>query len=245
MPFRAEQRHRDEFERDGYTIFRSLLPPSLLADLRCAAADASRIARERHGDCAQRLQPIFDVPGIDPRPFRDFAELPELQEAIRAVLTPQHWHGSERLGLLVDPAVAFTTRWHRDAFLPERAERFQREAVDPALYNQCNCPLHPDRSLLIVPRSHLRPNTEAEVRHAGARQGHRITGAWADLLAYADAMPGAMRVELDAGDYALYRASMWHVGIYSPSIRRATLHDHVDTEASVAWRREMAAVVRG
>jgi hypothetical protein len=244
MPFRAEARHRDEFERGGYTIFRSLLPPSLLADLRRASADASRIARERQGDYAQRLQPISEVAGIDPGPFRDFAELPELQAAIRSVLSPRHWHGSPRLGLLIEPATAFATAWHRDAFRPDAVDRFHREAVDPELYNQCNCPLYPDRSLLIVPRSHLRRDTDAEVAHAGSHANKRATGTWEELLAYADGMPGAMRVELEPGDYALYRASMWHCGIYSPSIRRATLHDHVDTEASVAWRREMAALTK-
>jgi hypothetical protein len=242
MPFRVEQRHREEFERDGYTIFRSLLPPSLLADLRRAAGDAARIAREQQGDYAQRLQPIYDVPGIDPRPFREFAELPELQEAVRSVLSPHHWHGSPRLGLLVEPVQPFATAWHRDG-RKERSDDFYRETMDPDLYNQCNCPLYPDRSLLIVPRSCFRRDTEAEAAHARSRDGWRTTGTFGELSAYADGMPGAMRVELEPGDYALYRASMWHIGVYSPDIRRATLHDHVDTEASIAWRARGAAAV--
>jgi len=42
-------------------------------------------------------------------------------------------------------------------------------------------------------------------------------------------MPRAVRLHLDAGDFALYRNSGYHLGCYLPGKRRATLHDSVNT----------------
>jgi hypothetical protein len=55
-------------------------------------------------------------------------------------------------------------------------------------------------------------------------------------LEYCRSMPGAQQLYLEAGDFALYRASMWHLGNYVPYSKRATLHDGVLTPRSGAWR---------
>ncbi len=46
-----------------------------------------------------------------------------------------------------------------------------------------------------------------------------------------------MRLVLDAGDYALYRNVMWHLGNYVPYRIRATLHGMIPTPAYWEWIR--------
>lgn len=54
-------------------------------------------------------------------------------------------------------------------------------------------------------------------------------------------MPGAKRLYLEAGDLALYRSTLWHIGNYVPYKKRATLHDNAMTPEYVAWRDEVRA----
>ncbi|HYF51741.1 MAG TPA: hypothetical protein VEJ63_20160, partial [Planctomycetota bacterium] len=63
-------------------------------------------------------------------------------------------------------------------------------------------------------------------------------------LNYCLKMPGAVRLELNAGDLCLYRNCMWHLGNYLPYKRRATLHDFVDTPAYQRFRVEFPAKAR-
>ena len=44
---------------------------------------------------------------------------------------------------------------------------------------------------------------------------------------------------LAAGDFCLYRNSLWHLGNYVPYAQRATLHDAVDTDEFESWRAEV------
>jgi hypothetical protein len=48
-------------------------------------------------------------------------------------------------------------------------------------------------------------------------------------------MPGATQVHLRAGDFAMYRNSLWHIGSYVPYVKRATLHDIIDTPTMDEW----------
>ena len=86
------------------------------------------------------------------------------------------------------------------------------------------------------PGSHLRPDLpreraafphfpprKPEVDDLGYAQRERT------CLEYCRQMPGAERLVLDAGDFALYRNSLWHIGNYVPYRKRATLHDSVRT----------------
>jgi hypothetical protein len=50
-----------------------------------------------------------------------------------------------------------------------------------------------------------------------------------DCLAYVTGMPGAFQLCLNAGDFALYRSSAWHIGNYVPYRKRATIHDFCGT----------------
>ena len=51
-------------------------------------------------------------------------------------------------------------------------------------------------------------------------------------------MPGAVRLRLNAGDCAVYRNTLWHLGSYLPYRKRATLHDAVETPEYAAWWRK-------
>ena len=57
-------------------------------------------------------------------------------------------------------------------------------------------------------------------------------------------MPGAVQLHLEAGDFCLYRNTLWHLGNYLPYRRRATLHDAVDTDEFFAWREETLEDIR-
>ena len=81
MAFELSERHIDEFKTRGYTVFRQVVPPSLIRDLRAASDDARRMAREKGGPQVQRLQPVAAYE-IDQRPFADFSELPDLVDAV-------------------------------------------------------------------------------------------------------------------------------------------------------------------
>ena len=115
MAFKFSDQHIDEYHTLGYAIFRKILPPSLIRDLRCVSEKARQIAREERGPQAQRLQPV-DNYDIDQGPFVDYAELPELVDATARVLTASHRHGNRNiLGILLEPAeLPYCTNWHRD-----------------------------------------------------------------------------------------------------------------------------------
>ncbi len=239
--------HVDEYLTQGFTVFRRILPTSLIADLRRVADDAHALAKRLHGPQAQRLQPVGNHP-IDQRPFRDYAELPALVDAVRRVLGPQHAHsgGLTCLGILFHPADhPYTTGWHRDwrdgTAVP--VESWREHFSDLAFFNQANCPLYDDSCTWVVPGSHLRwQDTSREA--ALNRETHPApTYAGSDvnsehqLFDYCRSMPGAVQLRLGPGDYALYRNTLWHLGCYLPYQRRATLHDGVDTPEFLAWRR--------
>lgn len=44
-------------------------------------------------------------------------------------------------------------------------------------------------------------------------------------LEYCRSMPGAVPLHLEAGDFALYQSTLWHIGNYVSYSKRATLHD--------------------
>jgi hypothetical protein len=239
----------EEYHTLGYTVFRQILPPSLIADLRRVTDKARDIARERSGEQAQRLQPVgaYD---LDQGPFQDYADLPELVDAIARVLSPRHRHGSRDLfGVLLDPGeMPWCTAWHRDwrDNMPGLdIAMWERSMGDGELFNQINCALYEDNCTWVVPGSHLRLDSPEE--QAGFPEGS-IPGAKLDGLTYEEreragldycrTMPGAVRLCLDAGDFALYRNTLWHLGNYAPHLKRATLHDSADTPEFAEWRRK-------
>jgi hypothetical protein len=166
MPFQFSDHHIDEYCTHGYTVFRSILPPSLLTDLRRVTDRAREIAREKHDPQAQRLQPVCAY-DLDPGPFEAFGELPPLRDAIARVLSPRHTFANPSLlGVLIEPAERpWCTKWHRD--WRDNAPGLDVaawEAVfhDRSYFNQVNCALYQDSSTWVVPGSHLRDDLQRE-----------------------------------------------------------------------------------
>lgn len=243
----STEQHRQVYQTEGYTILRGLIPPTLLADLRCQTDKAREIARKQHGAQAQRLQPVYTYHELDPKPFRDFLNLPRLQAIVEGVLDTEH-HESDNMGVLFEPEEsAWCTAWHRDwGYNAPHVdlEAFFDSISNLQMYNQLNGALYDDQSLWVVPGSHARRDTDDEQAafeaipppppklHAGMGEAERERVC----LDYVRSMPGAEPVSLFAGDVAFYRACQWHIGNYVPYTRRATLHDGFYGEEDRAWK---------
>ncbi|HYF48289.1 MAG TPA: hypothetical protein VEJ63_02725 [Planctomycetota bacterium] len=244
MAFTFSDRHIEEYYHHGFTVFRGILPVSLVSDLRRVCDTAREVARAKHGKQTQRLQPVRQYgEQFDLKPFRDYAELPELADAVQRVLTPRHsLAGLERTGIFFEPAeTPWCTNWHRD--ITERSDgvdpaEFRQLWADDTFFTQINCALYTDTSTWYVPASDGRPDVAGE-REAAAKMP-KLDGLNNDerervCLEYARSMPGAVQLVLEAGDLALYRPNGWHIGNYVPYRKRATLHDSAWTTDTRAW----------
>ena len=249
MSFVFSDRHIEEYHTLGYTVFERILPPSLLEDLRRVCQQAALLARSEKGPQTQRLQPL-ERDDLDQGPLVDYAELPALNDAIARLLSPAHRHGQRRvMGVLIEPAErSYCTAWHRDwrdNMAGLDLARWDEHFADTDYFNQVNCALYAESCTWVVPGSHLRRDLPREVARfpqrpiagpdladCGAAEAERR------CLEYAQSMPGAVQLHLEAGDFCLYRNTLWHLGNYVPYRRRATLHDAVDTDEFFAWRQE-------
>ena len=248
----------DEYLANGYQIFRNIIPPSLLADLRCQADIARDLAHQLNGRQTQRIQPLDQYGDrIDLQPFRDYVELPALKDAVEALLGPGYTHGHLHvMGLLVEPLDhPWHCGWHRDGVVEVPiAGRDQevRDAVDEVwhdlrIFNQVNCALYADSCTWFVAGSHLRsfdlPGEQQTTDDATLRnlpEEYSTVDAERFYLEHCQQMPGAQPMHLNAGDFMIYRSHGWHTGLYLPYQPRATIHDivsHPDREQVTArWR---------
>jgi len=103
--------------------------------------------------------------------------------------------------------------WHRDIHPIDQAPlcglQEDLQANGPG-YLQWNIPLYDDDVLWVVPGSHRRPNTDEENRHL--LQDPRVP------------LPGAMPVELRAGDGVVYTNTILHWGSNYSAKKRRTVH---------------------
>jgi ectoine hydroxylase-related dioxygenase (phytanoyl-CoA dioxygenase family) len=246
MSFTLTDQHISEYHSQGCTIFRKIVPSSLIADLRRAVEPGREQAYIDGGPSVQRFQPVSTAP-VDQKPFRDFAELAVLNDAVHAVLSPRHVAMNvNTCGVLMEPREqSWCIQWHRDwrdnTGVDKKYWRDRKMDID--LFNQMNCPLYSDDCTWVVPGSHLREDTPGEMSafpHYPPRSPELegLVDPERELasIAYCRRMPGAMQFILEPGDYALYRNSLWHIGNYVPYRKRATLHDYVDTPAFKHWR---------
>lgn len=252
MAFKLTDAHIDEYHRCGFTVFRNLIPPALLRDLRVMAEKAREICRKQRGPQAQRLQPIqkFD---LDLKSYYAYAELPELVDAIEKLIGPDAIYAykdrtskESYAGILFEPEERpYCTIWHRDwrdniGGLSIKA--WESHLLDVRMYNQVNTPLYDDGCTWIVPGSHLRRDLAAEIRRFPERpikapdtSGMAPEEAEWTCLQYCESMPGNFQAHLHAGDFMLYRNSLWHIGSYAPYRKRATIHDVVWTNEFIEW----------
>lgn len=250
--FQFSEKHIEEFQTLGFTVFRDIVPPTLMDELRRECERGAALAREQGGANAQRFQPIADYP-INQQPFREFQALEAVHEAVSRVL-PMPWESSglHLMGVLLEPAAdPWCTAWHRDwrdNIQGLDLAAWEAQYKNPELFNQVNCALYEDSCTWVVPGSHLRPDTDEEVARFPARPipGPQLDGlspAQREVacLAYCESLPGATRLLLNAGDYCLYRNSLWHLGNYIPYRKRATLHDGIMTRSFREWIDTMPA----
>ncbi|MBA3686152.1 MAG: hypothetical protein H0W72_13065 [Planctomycetes bacterium] len=254
MTFAVDDRHFTDYHQLGFCVFRGLLPTALLRDLRREADKGRAIARRLAGDQAQRLQPIQAYPELDMRPFDDLYDLPALRTALNRVLGPgfrapvDPRASRDLMGVLYEPAaMPWATCWHRDwrDNVPGlQLAEWDKLQLDTRYFNQVNCALYDDDCTWVVPGSHLRRDTAGEMHRFPTRpiagpalEGLDVDDAERACMAYCESMPGAHQVHLHAGDYLLYRNSLWHLGNYAPYKRRATIHDGVmSPEFSAFWK---------
>lgn len=241
MTFEFNDQHIVDYHTLGYTVFRDLIPPALLAELRRQADLGRPIARRVAGGNAQRLQPIIKYPELDMRPFDQLDRLPVLDRALHALFASEPGMvvdlslARELLGILYEPGESpYCMSWHRDyrdLHPGVDLQKWQRLLHDPRLFNQTNVALYDDGCLWAVPGSHLRCDTPQEIRRFPDRPiPHpdlvRLDPEQAETVCrgYVQSMPGAVQVRLNAGDFMLYRNTLWHTGNYVPYVKRATIH---------------------
>lgn len=249
------------YYRDGFIVFRQILPASLVGELRVECDKAFTIAQKVRGASAQRLQPVLSYKDpLSMKPFQDYAELPAIREAITTVLSPRHYYGKpEVLGVLLNPSdQPWCTAWHRDMTLESSrmdAQSFQDMLLDWNSGNQINCPLYDDDCTWFVPGSHLRARNLPGEQAASTRPGSTFQPKLAPednnattlmerertCRDYTTAMPGAVQLRLNPGDFAMYRPLGWHIGNYVPYKKRATLHDLVFTPELETWWKAWSA----
>jgi len=245
--FKFTDKHIEEYQTLGYTVFHGIIPVKLIDELRRECDRGTELARAQHGLQALRFQPIakFD---INQKPFEEFQNLPEIRDAVSRIIQVD-WEpsGLDIMGVLIEPSdSAYCMRWHRDwrdnvSGLDVRD--WESHYQDVKLFNQVNAALYEDTCTWVVPGSHLRPDTDAEILRFPKRPilGPDFEGLCAAArervsLDYLESLPGAKRILLDAGDYCLYRNSLWHTGNYVPYKKRATLHDAPMTQAFLEYR---------
>jgi ectoine hydroxylase-related dioxygenase (phytanoyl-CoA dioxygenase family) len=157
--------------------------------------------------------------------------------------------------VLLEPTdYPWCTAWHRDWRDNMRGldlHRWNAAFQDMSMFNQVNCALYEDSSTWVVPGSHLRHDTEAECARfpnrpipGPDREGKTNAERERICLDYCQSLPGAQRLLLDAGDYCLYRNSLWHLGNYVPYRTRATLHEGVMTAEFQKWIDDSLADIR-
>lgn len=247
MAFRVTDEHLSSYYHHGYCIFRGVIPAKLLTGMRAMSEQARRLAREKNGPQAQRLQPLNDR-GLDLSAYEAFLALPEFVTACQFVLGPHHQPtGPAHTGLLFEPADApWCTNWHRDITAASKGvdpEEFARITLDHTFFTQVNCALYTDTDLWYVPGSDGRPNRPSELAAASTApdlKGLSHEEAEYAIRAYCERMPGAINVILHPGDYMLYRPNGWHIGAYAPYRKRATLHTAVWKPETVAWYQRWA-----
>jgi ectoine hydroxylase-related dioxygenase (phytanoyl-CoA dioxygenase family) len=263
MKFKFSNSLIEGYERDGYAVFREILPTSLIADLRRATDQGRELVRKTGekdrqpvANQIQRFQPIAKY-DIDQKPFEAFRDLPELRDAVQRLLSPQHTYGNPRtyLGVFIEPQTTpYCTAWHQDwrHFHPPSRPGLTLEAKrDKALFNQINCPLYRDDCTWVVPGSYARDDTPAEraafsedIPTTPPLDGKTNEERERICLDYCRRMPGAQRLHLDPGDFVVYRNTLWHMGNYVPYMKRATILDLLDSPGFLAWRKKFAFLLK-
>ena len=196
------EEQREQLMREGYVIVRNMIPPNELEQLRDSvdtiidrAPPSSRVMVTEWVDkqTANAVEFYFDD--------RTLGFTRKLMDAPN--VAPQ--------GMWV--LCHSGTGWHRDIHPIDMAplDGLQEDIrLNGPPYLQWNLPLYDDSYLHVIPRSHLRRNTEAESR-LERRMG-------------VVPLPGEITVDLKAGDGLVYINGILHSATPNGDEKRRTLH---------------------
>jgi len=261
MAFKFSDQHIEEYETQGFTVFRKIVPGSLIDELRQVTDLGRELTRKANTTQAQRIQPLEKY-DIDLNPFRDFTQIAPLNDAIHRLLSDRHNLGNvERMAVLLEPGeLPWATGWHRDLrdnYPKLDMTEWKENFTDINYFNQINCALYEDVSFWVVPGSHRREELEKDSEKfkgffdpekercfQGPFSMPKLEGRSSidrELLClqYCENMPGSVRLCLDPGDFAIYRNVLWHLGNYLPYLKRATLHSTAFTPEFKGWYEKM------
>lgn len=205
-----------DWERDGYFVLRSFATPDECAELRracdvvlermlaegAAGADATNIAflTQRRWFGADLAPLGLLLRWIADGRVRD--RLEPLGPSPLLFFNTQYFHEQARL--------SWDGPWHRDVQFESKDDREEQErmASSTALHFRIAC--EPDERLELVPGSHRRWDSAAElaIRRGDARERPD--------------MPGRARIALGRGDACVFHAWMIHRGTYGPAPARRT-----------------------
>ena len=233
MTAQEPDKTRAQLLRDGYVIFRNIVPAGLLHRLR---SDIDTIvARQRAGDPTWNTtsQPrAFIVNHVDSDTISAFefvlhdhtcgtsAQMLNCSgESVAAIQAQVLCNPEFEPGDPQRPGQAWGTdprNWHRD-IRPDvdgpLAAILEDQRANGPSYVQWNIALYEDLILYVVPGSHNRLTTQAETRHLLENRGTLTP------------VPQSCRVELGPGDGVVYNNLMLHWGSkYSPQKKRRTIH---------------------
>ncbi len=217
---------RQLFE-DGFIVLRGVVPPDWLDPLR----DSFERMVERQKEIWARERKPDEPPGgeweTSPQPRLHFETLVDGETAnTMAFCLHENTMGVSRRIMRAEAAgnTGFMfmcnpvedrgpAAWHRDIHPIDQAplRGLQTDLLDNAPgYLQWNIPLYEDNVLWVVPKSHLRGNTEEENR--------RLERNPRELL------PDGVRVGLNAGDGVVYTNTILHWGSNYSARTRRTIH---------------------
>ncbi|MCE9592268.1 MAG: phytanoyl-CoA dioxygenase family protein [Planctomycetes bacterium] len=205
---------RQQVERDGYYIAQVLQGDELARIQQAADVVYDSIHGFTTGDKSGRYVQPFLEPGSPMLPFAYLAYDKRITGVIEQILGgPLVWEGAA----LLCSAPAYTQGWHRDVLqIPQ--DKIDDDWFTPGVFFnniQLNMGFYDDASLWAVPGSHNRPLTPAE---AAAFAGTKHSTA--DTVE----MPGAIPIDLKAGQCVFYNNNIIHRGHNARHEKRVTYH---------------------
>ncbi|MSR83586.1 MAG: hypothetical protein EXS58_11800 [Candidatus Latescibacteria bacterium] len=207
---------RSAFDEQGYLILRQVFSPQRVQALRGAVEGLMERALagrcevrwlDRERGIPDRISHLLHPDKFDPA-YAEWLDQ-DLAAHFEALVGPVR---HSLFGMLAGGGgQPYRQAWHRDLGKPGDPDeagflrRFHGRSV------QFNAPLLPgDHFLNIVPASHLRASTPAEI--AAAAAGDQAQ------------MPEALVVEVEPGDIVYYNANLWHRGWNPEGGMRWSLH---------------------
>lgn len=218
--------HAQFFAENGFVLIRGGIPPALIQDLRAAFEPIFALRDRGETTALTRHQTILEPRCYQPA-FKEFLNLESINRAAEEVIGTRELVFAGLATLLGSPT-PHLCNWHRDH--PEQDPDTQAILRRPNVFLQLNCAVYDDPSLWVVPGTHNRASTAAELDYVQSTcpqgtqrsDGKLPSGMTAQQVLAG--MPGAKHVRLNAGDCLLYNAIIWHAAEYNPAWKRATLH---------------------